>query len=361
MCRCSNVSTLKLNNIPIFYRNLIHSWSKFNNNLQQSSTIDEILEQRLFSNSNITFQNKPICFASFVKSNIKTIKDIWSTIENDFKNCNEIYNSLNDKRNCISEYARIKKAVPKEFVKISQGEIAVDLNSNRGHFLKLNRDLYLYDKMEKIILPFQLELKSIHQIINKKIKPICQIKWEALYGEDINWEQVWSKLKQVHVSNKIKEFQWKCIHNIIYTENRLQKMNMSNGKCHLCQVDNNNETLQHLFFQCPSAKIIMKEMEDLLKNFDLEIPRKFREKDIMLGYHEGDNLDIINIIIYIFKWELWKIRNKIKHNGINLGYQVIRITWRRNFHNNLDFLLKTNILNNIEKDKLTIIRNKINE
>ena len=53
-------------------------------------------------------------------------------------------------------------------------------------------------------------------------------------------------------------------------------LNMSNGKCHLCQGDNNN--LQHLFFQCPSAKIIVKEMEDLFKkNFDFEIPRKFRE------------------------------------------------------------------------------------
>ena len=34
---------------------------------------------------------------------------------------------------------------------------------------------------------------------------------------------------------------------------------------HVCQIDNNNETLQHLFFQCPSAKIIVKEMEDLIK------------------------------------------------------------------------------------------------
>ena len=115
-------------------------------------------------------------------------------------------------------------------------------------------------------------MKSIHQILNKRIKPICQIKWETIYGEDINWKQDWLKLKQVHVSNKIKKCQWKCIHNIIYAENRLQKMNMSNGKCHLCQVDNNNETLQHLFFQCPSA---------------LEIPRTYREKDIMLGYHEN--------------------------------------------------------------------------
>ena len=111
--RCSNVSTLKLNNIPNFYRNLIHSSSKINNNLLQSRTIDEILEQRLFCNSNITFKNKPICFASFLKSNIRTIKDIWTTIENDFKSCNELYHSLNDKRNCISEYARIKKAILK--------------------------------------------------------------------------------------------------------------------------------------------------------------------------------------------------------------------------------------------------------
>ena len=69
---------------------------------------------------------------------------------------------------------------------------------------------------------------------------------------------------------------------------------------------------------------------------------------------------MLGIIIYILRWELRKIRNKIKHNGINLGYHAIRITWRRNFHNNLDSLLKANILNNIEKDKITIIRNKIN-
>jgi hypothetical protein len=55
---------------------------------------------------------------------------------------------------------------------------------------------------------------------------------------------------------------------------------MSNSKCHLCQVDNNNETLQHLFFQYPSAKIIVKKMEDLVNNFDLEIPRKFTEKEL---------------------------------------------------------------------------------
>ena len=92
----------------------------------------------------------------------------------------------------------------------------------------------------------------------------------------------------------------------------------------------------------------------------MEIFRK-REKDNMLGNQAGDSLNgIINIIIYTFKWELWKIHNKVKYNGIYLRYHVIRINWRRNVHSNLDFLLKMNILNNIEKQKLTIIRNKIN-
>ena len=101
-------------------------------------------------------------------------------------------------------------------------------------------------------------------------------------------------------------------------------------------------------------------MEDFFKNSGMEIFRK-REKDIMLGYQAGDSLNgIINIIIYIFKWELWKIHNKVKYNGIYLRYHAIRINWRRNVHSNLDFLLKMNILNNIEKEKLTIIRNKIN-
>jgi len=42
-----------------------------------------------------------------------------------------------------------------------------------------------------------------------------------------------------------------------------------------------------------------------------------------------------------------------------MGYYANRINCRRNFHNNQDFSLKSSILYNIEKQKLTIIRNNI--
>jgi hypothetical protein len=43
------------------------------------------------------------------------------------------------------------------------------------------------------------------------------------YGGNIDWTQIWTTLKKIKVTNKVKEFQWKCLHNINYTEHRLRK------------------------------------------------------------------------------------------------------------------------------------------
>jgi hypothetical protein len=50
--------------------------------------------------------------------------------------------------------------------------------------------------------------------ISFNIKPKCQIKWEEQYGGNIDWTQIWTKLKKIKVTNKVKEFQWKYLHNI---------------------------------------------------------------------------------------------------------------------------------------------------
>jgi hypothetical protein len=118
----------------------------------------------------------------------------------------------------------------------------------------------VYDKLQflnesnTIISPDKLKIKVIQGIFKQNIKPKCQIKWEEQYGGNIDWTQIWTKLKKIKVTNKVKEFQWKCLHNINYTEHRLKKMNLSNGRCHLCQIRDNDETMQHLFFKCPSVK-----------------------------------------------------------------------------------------------------------
>ena len=71
---------------------------------------------------------------------------------------------------------------------------------------------------------------------------------------------------------------------------------MSSSKCHPCQVDNNNETAKFIFSVPFCKNYSERDGRFIKKNIHLEIPRKLREKDIMLVNHEGDSLD--NIILY---------------------------------------------------------------
>ena len=76
-------------------------------------------------------------------------------------------------------------------------------------------------------------------------------------------------LKRLDISNKIKEFQWKCIHNIIYTESRLRKKKVSNGRCHLCKDSNIQEDLQHLFLKCNIVNRFISNITILLNTLDM--------------------------------------------------------------------------------------------
>ena len=91
VCKCSNVSTLNLNILPIFCKICIQSWSKLQKLIQLCNDIDSILKTRIFCNSSITFKNKPLVFTSFLQSNLRTINDIWDSNNTNFKSCHDIY------------------------------------------------------------------------------------------------------------------------------------------------------------------------------------------------------------------------------------------------------------------------------
>ena len=59
-------------------------------------------------------------------------------------------------------------------------------------------------------------------------------------------------------------------------------MNLSNGKYHLCQIRDNDETMQHLFFKCPSVKKVI-EIEAIFNRSGLTANIEINESNIMLG------------------------------------------------------------------------------
>ena len=213
--------------------------------------------------------------------------------------CNEIFDNLFDKRNCISEYSRIKKAIPKNFIHILKngGALEQDLSFD----LKLSKDLTIIDKNNKILNINQISVKRVQSVLNNPNIPKSQLKWETVYNKIFIWETIWGNLRKIDIDNKVKEFQWKCLHRIVYTEHRLKLMNMSNGRCHYCNEINNLENLQHLFYDCKIIKYLIKKIENLLVFFNLILDNEITEEIMMFGFSRNLKEDyILNTIIFLF-------------------------------------------------------------
>ena len=62
---------------------------------------------------------------------------------------------------------------------------------------------------------------------------------------------------KITVENKLRSFQFKLIHNILPTNQRLWKMNVkSSPKCEQCDAP--CETISHIFYECLAVKIFGK-------------------------------------------------------------------------------------------------------
>ena len=78
----------------------------------------------------------------------------------------------------------------------------------------------------------------------------------------------------------------------------------------------------------------------------------------MLELYGSEDLDVIfNTVIYISKWNIRKIRNKVKYNQSGIGDQTIFNTWNNNFKKHLHCTLQTSHINQNNKNKLELFRN----
>ena len=85
---------------------------------------------------------------------------------------NFIYNTLKDKRNWISEWTRLKLAIPKLF-KDRLKNVHVDPEPPKnGYYIK--NTFEFYDKQNKVVIPSEISLKLIQYSLNLDIVPNCQ-------------------------------------------------------------------------------------------------------------------------------------------------------------------------------------------
>jgi hypothetical protein len=62
-----------------------------------------------------------------------------------FKSCHDIYNLLIDRRNCVSEFSKIKKEIPEKFIKVLKGETTIVPERNSFFSIYVLHNLYYGD------------------------------------------------------------------------------------------------------------------------------------------------------------------------------------------------------------------------
>ena len=149
------------------------------------------------------------------------------------------------------------------------------------------------------------------------------------------------------------KLQWKVIYNAIFTEHKLLLMNMSDGLCHFCK--SNEANLTHLFFYSRRMNLIVHEIENkinrVLEDDSINSIRNARYHFILGFIHKKSYIKVfVNFIIILAKWEIWKIRNRIKFDSIQVSNHFVLDNIMRKIRTAVRFLENTNIVRKYKKE-----------
>ena len=113
------------------------------------------------------------------------------------------------------------------------------------------------------------------------------------------------------VYTKLRSFQFKICHNILFTNEKLFRVGIkTTDKCNICKKE--VETLSHLFVTCDHVKTLWKKiMENLLSPFGVD---ELDEVDILLGVKATEKINpIVNHIILETKYYIYMSSLKEQH------------------------------------------------
>ena len=111
------------------------------------------------------------------------------------------------------------------------------------------------------------------------------------------------KLWKVLCPQKIHVFLWRGVYNKILTRDNLAKRRQVDDKT--CLFCNENETVQHLLFDCIVAKIVWE-----VVSVCFECPFFTSFCDVIALWQKCKKEPMLNLVVAASLWSLWKLRNE---------------------------------------------------
>jgi hypothetical protein len=131
----------------------------------------------------------------------------------------------------------------------------------------------------------------------------------ATVGSWDRTEQIWKKLRKIHVPPKVRSFWWRVIKDFVPTRQALKHRKMERlSVCEAC--GKTDETIFHALFDCTWARLFWQEMKSTT---GLKIPTFHPRSWAMDMIDDKELKEEDRASILCSCWSIWRERNKRRH------------------------------------------------
>lgn len=236
--KCTDVDKIVKNS---FWRDVAYAWSYTHWHTLDWDNVSLIAAQTLWFNSHIKVDRKLIFYPTAFKAGILSIINLWNIHAKRFFEFQEMQDIYGANSITFLQYYGIISAVPKEWIRgLTRARVILD------------DYLYPYENFEgKMTQIVYGKLTYDKKTLNKLL-----ITWNIKLGSNLVLEQLLEAFQSLYLlvpDTKMRNFQFRYLHRIIFTGKTLYRWKLSNSPlCEYCKTE--YETLEHLFFECNTIK-----------------------------------------------------------------------------------------------------------
>ena len=285
-------------NLPLFYKNIINYWSEVAK--APPITASSILSESVYNNNFIKIENKTVKY-NFLGIKRLFVADLFE--ENGSLLCWERFKYQHKiPPNLYFKWLQLIDSIPENWKNI--------IKEDKGHsrifcifkpHINLKAKIFPIDKLTS---------QEFYKIFIDSISnpPTSQKYMLNLFNKDtLSWKDIYNLPRQVTIDTYTRVFQYKCLNNILYLNNSLYKMKLTNNPlCSYCQKE--KETIPHLFYECNETKLLWQQIQSFFKNA-IPIPPLTLQSAIT-GFFDVPKNDFVitNTILLSFKLTLYRHR-----------------------------------------------------
>ena len=291
-----HTSKLKIS-LPDYYKECFDAWSDLNG--KTPTCYREIINELIWNNRFLCHDKKSMYRRDIVNLGFIKIGDLITEDNSFLYGINSLVNP--EQRFFLMSIVNSIPAEWRSFVKVSTDVLVVDPLPNIPTIRMESDNLVpILDASSKQI--YQLFLRK------KQIPPTAKQKITNKYPNAvINWQKVYSLAFQTTLESKIREFQYKILNCIVFTNEKLSRIGLvESPSCTFCHEV--AESVEHLFFSCKISSDFWKHVLSWLRVNNVLVGT-IDESDLILGKFDiANDFILINHILLIGKYYIYSRR-----------------------------------------------------